>query len=451
MKGLFKKTVAGITVLTMVAAMGITALAHSEMDNMVFAGYDTTDPYNPNKIYNEIINGKYTNKQVLVPVTPIWSAEGYEGVYPYAGYNRMYLEGKAQSITVYNNLFPQWETRRKDYMWEIKAPYAIWERQQTKVDNKTWTWDFGNAAFNIPDEALKTKTNRNAKVLAIGMEKYGFGVYNNEGAALGYDELRMYNDFNLDAAAKWADAVANKLTVEKLSERDAETGRYIVTDEEIASYIPVVYTKYVTAKFNDKNNDGLQTKVVAEEYLKHMDEGWEWDYDSFGIAYDAEIEWTAPAFEMNAPYNYYQYLVINDIVFDGKDGKEVILRYTGGKASPKVEWKFVFFQHILDEFGNEIPQMYEAVQRKYVDGVAAVDEFGNPVYRVPELGDGNGYFKMNGNMIEYWGASLDNKTHTVLARFENWTGNLGGIIDGFVTGSINTEAVISAEAYKELP
>ena len=80
---------------------------------------------------------------------------------------------------------------------------------------------------------------------------------------------------------------------------------------------------------------------------------------------------------------------------------------------------------------------------------------GTDCVEVGELGifvlDGNGYFKMNGNMIEYWGASLDNKTHTVLARFENWTGNLGGIIDGFVTGSINTEAVVSAEAYKELP
>lgn len=173
MKGLFKKTAAGVISVALLASMGTAALAHSEMDNMVFAGYDTTDPENPNRIYNEVINGRYTNKQVLVPVTPEWRIEGYETAYPHAGYSRMYLDGKAQDITHFNNLFPQWETRNKDYMWEIvcdeNGNHMIWQRQQTKINNKTWQWDFGNDALGVPDSLVMQRTNRAAYVVKKGV------------------------------------------------------------------------------------------------------------------------------------------------------------------------------------------------------------------------------------------------------------------------------------------
>ena len=451
MKRLFKKLVACTAIITMVATMGITALAQSEMDNMVFAGFDTTDPYNPNKIYNEVINGKYTNKQVLVPVTPTWSAEGYESVYPYAGYSRMYLDGKKQDITCYNNLFPQWETRRRDYMWEIKAPYVIWERQQTKVNNKTWKWDFGNEAFNIPDSVVKTRTNRTAYVVDISMKEYGFGRYAKDGNRLDDNQQRMYSDFNVKAVTDWNNVRDNELTVEKLSKRNPETNQYIMSDDDIAKLIPVVYTKYITAKFNKTGNAGLTTKNVAEEYLLHMNDGWQWDSDSFEIRYDAEISWSKPCYEMAEPYNYYQYLIVNGIVMDGEDGKDKILRYTGGKASPKVEWRFAFFQNPKDSSGNIIENVYEAVERKYVDGVAAVDANNQPIYRIPTGEYGNTYFKLNGKMIEYW--VVDAQGHrTLLSKVENWTGNLGGLIDAYISGSLHcSSGTIPAQQYKKLP
>ncbi len=449
MKRFFKRIAAFVTITATVASMG-TVFAQTEMDNMRFAGYDLSNPNSPNKIYNEVINGKYTNKQVFVPVTSEWYAEGYESVYPYAGYSRMYIEGNRQDITAYNNLFPQWETRKQDYMWEIKAPYVIWERQQTKYMNETWKWDFGNEAFSIPDEILKTKTNRTAHVLDISMKPYGFGIYNTCGNFLSDDEMRMYSDFSVKAPKLWTDAVANVLTTENLSKRDAN-GRYEMTDAEIASVIPVVYSKYITAQFDTTGSKGRTTKNVASEYLKHMNDGWEWDFDSFGIRYDASISWTAPAYEMAEPYNYYQYLVINGVVMDGSCGKDRILRYTGGKASPSVTWKFAFFQNSIDESGNIDNSVYEVVERKYIDGVPAVDEYNQPIYRVPTGEYGNTYFKLNGNFIEKW-ITDDSGNKIKVATYENWGGSLGGLISGYISGTIYCgSGLVAPEQYKDLP
>lgn len=450
MNNLFKKAVSFVLVIASISSIGMVASAEAEMENMVLAGYDTTDPYNPNRIYNEVINGKYTNKQVLVPVTPTWKVEGYEDVYPYAGYSRMYLDGKAQGITAYNNLFPQWEERRQDYMWELKAPYYIWERQQTKVNNKTWKWDFGNAAFGIPDAVLKTKTSREAVVLDINWKDYGFGKYTNKGEVLSWAEQYMYDCFSVNAVAEW-EALKNwTLSPEALSMRDENTNQYCYSDAYIASQIPVVKSKYIKAKFNQKNNEGLQTKNVAGEFLVHMNDGWEWDADSFKIAYDAKIDWTNPTYEMAEPYNMYQYLIVNGVVLDGTNGKDRIFRYTGGKASPKVTWKFAFFQNAIDENGNIVEGVYEVVERKYVDGVAAVDKFNNPIYRVPTGEYGNTYFKLNGNQIEYWVVDNDGNK-TLLSKVDNWVGNLGGLIDAYANGSFKYTGTVAAEAYKTLP
>lgn len=449
MKRLFKKLVVCVTAVAMTASMSASVFAQTEMSNMVFAGYDTTDPYNPNKIYNEVIGGKYTNKQILVPVTPTWTVEGYESEYPYAGYSRMYLEGNAQDITAYNNLFPQWETRRRDYMWEIKAPYVIWERQQTKVNNKTWKWDFGNDAFNIPDSAVKTRTNRTAYVVDISMKEYGFGRYTKNGSPLSAAQQRMYSDFSVNAVSTWNNLLATAFTPESLSATD-EQNRYVLSDEEIAAMIPVVQSKYITAKFNASGNDGLTTKSVADEYLIHMDDGWQWDSDSFGTVATATVSWSAPYYEMAEPYNYYQYMIVNGVVLDGSNGKDRVYRYTGGKASPKITWKFAFFQNAKDASGKQIDNVYEVVERKYVDGIEAVDAYGNPIYRVPTGEYGNTYFVLNGKTIEYWVVDkAGNKT--LLGTAENWTGNLGGLIDAYMSGSIQYTGNLSAEQYKYLP
>lgn len=449
MNKFLKKAISFVTATAIIASVGTVAMAQSEMDNMVLAGYDLTDPSNPNRIYNEVIDGHYTNKQILVPVTPEWRTEGYESVYPYAGYSRMYLDGKKQNVTAYNNTFPQWEERRQDYMWELKAPYLIWERQQTKVNNKTWTWDFGNPSFGIPDDSLKTKTSRKAVVLNIEWSKYGFGKYANSGEVLTADEQTMYANFGVNAISTWNNLVATQFTPENLSKRNPDTNQYVMTDADIAALIPVVNSKYITAKFNSYNNEGLQTKNVAKEYLAHMYDGWAWDYDTFNITNNATVEWTAPAYEMAEPYNMYQYLIVNGVVLDGTNGKDRILRYTGGKASPDVTWKFAFFQNMVKD-GVICNGIYEVVEQKYVDGVAAVDANGNPIYRIPTGEYGNTFFKVNGNIIEYWVVDKAGN-QTLLATANNFAGNLGGLIDAYCNGSFHYIGSVPSEAYKMLP
>lgn len=470
MKRLFKQIIACVVVISMLAAMGITAFAHKEMDNMVFAGYNTVDPQNPYKVFNEVINGEYTNRQVMVPVEPTWSAEGYEAVYPYAGYSRMYLEGNAQDIIAYNNLFPQWETRRQDWMWQLDAPYYIWERQQTKVNNETWTWDFGNEAFNIPDSVLLTKTAKPAYVIDQGYEYYGFGLANEDYKPLTEEQQYMYKNFLVSVdpitdsvesdplifgnpetvysyvARKSALAHQVLSNVAALSEVD-ENGLHVITDEMIQEIIPVVYSKYVEAKFYEDSDKGYAKKVVADEYMKYMKDGWEWDeYDGLAVAHDANIYWTDPAYthEMEYPYNMYQYLVVNHFVFDGRDedgdgkaDRACYVRYTDGKVQPEIDWKLEFFQKATDEYGNEIPYLLEAVERKYVDGVAAVDGAGQPVYRFPaRFYDGNCYFKANGNTLEFWGVDNDGEGERILAIVENWTGAISSEINAFFSGSL---------------
>ena len=460
----FRKIVFGVLAISML--LSSMASAHTEMDNMVFAGYDTTNPYAPSKIYNEIIDGKYTNKQVLIPIEGFWKFAGYESAYPHAGYDVLYLEGNAQkNIVRYNSLFPQWETRRSDYEWELKRPHYVWERQQTKINNKKWEWDFGsddprgNSKFDIPDSALKTKTIKTAVNVSYSMENYGFGAFNNQGAYLSSSERDMYakffvgsaiNQWNVLTAASGSVAAASArklsdselisainsgalytyplLSVARLSAVDSN-GRYLVSDDDIKASIPVVKSEYITAQLNKAGN-GKQTKNVAAEYLAHNAEWKDWDFDkSFKIDYDASISWTKPAFESAEPYNQYQYLIINGVVLNGENGKAKILRYTNGIASPKVEWKFAFFQEKKDEAG-----VYEVVEQKFLNGSPAHDVNGALVYRIPAGKFGKTYFVTTGSTVQYW--VKDEEGHkTLLKETDKYAGNIGGYVEGYDTAS----------------
>ena len=367
MKGLFKKVVASALALTMVAAMGVTALAaHGEMDNMVFSHYDLQDPNNPTKVYYEVINGEYTNKKVYVPAKAEWSAEGFEGVYPYQGYDRLYIDGEKQPSTKYNGHFAQWDRKNSDYMWQVTSPYNVWERSMTNVEGKGWQWDFGNERLGIADASLLTKTDKLAVKVKQEYLPYGFGLYNNLGIFVSPEEAAMYDYFDLtfeyiDKAVDVKEYVAiieaaqyditSVLSVAKLSEKDPITNQYVWSDEDIVDAIPVVYSKYYTAKYNNINNDGLATKNMALEYL--LNPAWDWesekalgyeinrkieDYPHYNrVVYsecNATVEWAAPTYEKEYPHYMFQYLIVNGVELNGRDGKPAVLRYTGAKVIP---------------------------------------------------------------------------------------------------------------------
>lgn len=439
MKRFLKKALTG-TLAALMLASSVFA-ANGEMDNMVFVGYDVAmydavaidgndttiapDWDAPNKVYTEVIDGKYTGKTVLVPVAADWQFEGYEAVYPYAGYYRLYLEGNKQEITDYKGnagenegyVFPQWQTKRVDYMWQMSYPYTVWERQQTLVNNTTWTWDFGNDAWGILDSAVLVPTNKTATVVNVEWDKYGFGKYDNEGNLLNILEVAMYDYFEADAALVNLESLLNP---EVLSARDAK-GAYVLSDAEIAEMIPVVYSKNLTAKFNKVGDEGLTTKDIAVEWLANPAR-YEWTWDnavaefkcvsaackchnspvytakinstcdlaltnattvdacSFYVDYTtAKVEWSPVYYELAAPYKQYQYLIVDGVALDGSivEGgrRERVYRYTGGVATPKLEWRFAFYQAADGRY----------VEQRYVDGVPEVDFYGNPVYRVSEV------------------------------------------------------------------
>jgi len=424
--------------------------ANGEMDNMVFVGYDvamyadidaTIDGVNdpvapdwhaPKKVYKEVINGKETGKIVTVAVPFDWQFEGYEAVYPYAGYYRLYVEGNKLNITDYvgdlhqneGTVFAQWQTKRVDYMWQMAYPYTVWERQQTLVNGTNWTWDFGNPEWAIVDTAVLKPTNKKATITDVTWDTYGFGKYNNAGKLLKPEEIAMYDYFEVENALVNLEAVLN---VADLSARDAN-GKYVLSDAEIAAKIPVVFSKNITAKFNKEGTDGLTTKDIAVEWLAHSN--WaDWDNGiakftcnlpacgchnqivksakvanpcgyatctcenvlanattpdacSFYIDYTAaKIEWSPVYYELAAPYKQYQTLIVNGVALDGTADKEFVFRYTGGCATPVIEWKFAFYQAADGRY----------VEQRYVDGIPEVDAYGNGVYRISEPVHDNSY------------------------------------------------------------
>lgn len=103
-------------------------------------------------------------------------------------------------------------------------------------------------------------------------------------------------------------------------------------------------------------------------------------------------------YEMDEPYCYYQYLIVNGVATDGHNDTPRIFRYTGGKATPEVQWRYAFV---------EADYPYNIVEYKYIRGndgkmVQAFDASGCPVYRYPTGEHGNTYFKVTDTEVQCW-------------------------------------------------
>lgn len=435
MKIKVKKIAAVVCTTALVSS--ITAAASWE-----FAGYDTTMPDSYGKIYNEVIGGKYTSKTKLEPVAKEdvqWKFEGYELAFPHAGYERLYLEGNAQkNITRTVSSFPQWETRFKDFMWEVAGEHRIYQRQQTKINNKTWVWDFGKDAT---DEAkVFVPTTRNAKV-DVEFRPYGIAnldnngnyVYDVSGKVYNKEKHTLYKDFNAMPAAFNVTLDEKGNPTKEIAEGDffhssnlsrinGEDGSYAVSDWEIAQHIDIAESKFVTGpSFYGEN----PTKDVADMYYNVYNPAWAWDADTVRIRKSAEIGWTNPVYEMAEPYNYYQYLIVNGVVMDGRADTPRIWRYTNGKATPKVEWKYAFV---------EAAYPYNVVEYKYISDVngkmVQAYENGEAVYRYPTGEFGNYHIKVTDTEIQVW--IKDAKGDYMIDSVSRVNADFGGGYAGYV-------------------
>ena len=408
----------------------------------VDAGYDTTTPPNYYKIQNEVLYGELTSNQksVLIPEKDVvWKHEGYEISYPHIGYERLYLEGNSQQITRYDGLYPQWETRYRDFMWELCGDHTIWQRQQTKIPNIGWKWDFGNPALNVPDTEVFVPTNRTA-VVKDAFVPFGIGSYDLKGNYIAdkeeianlYSYLGSYDYKVLDKDNVYSQD--SFFSPSNLSKRD-ENGEFSVTDEMIANQLgTLILAKTVTGP---TYYGEPATRNVAEIYIDKFDEGasesWYWDNDI--VVYGKpSISWSAPKYEMKEPYYYYQYLNINGLTFDGRNDTPRIFRYLGhpdfadapiSKASPKVEWKYAF---------SEAKAPYDVIEVKYLDGKMAYDEeTGMPVYRTTDE-YANAYIKVTPTEIQLW--LKDSRGGDVkVDAISRIDANYGGYASGYTNGT----------------
>lgn len=431
-------------ILALVCAVSaLTATAASAQ--WQFAGYDTTNPPEYGKIYNEILNGKYTSKQKIEKLDPEaaeWKFEGYELQYPHAGYERLYLEGNAQkAITRKTSRFPQWETRFRDFMWEVCGDHRIYQRQQTKINNSYWAWDFGADAY---DESLVfVPTTRYAAVTdSFGL--YGIAnldpngnyvfdinnnVYNDEKYTLYADFGVMPKAFNvkLDEEGNPTKEIVDGdfFNAENLSRLDENTHEFAVSDWEIAQNLDIMKSKFVTGPSYYGENG---TKDVAAMYYANREYNWAWDADTVVNTHETEIGWTKPQYEMAEPYFYYQYLIVDGLVMDGRADTPRIYRRTGGKASPDIEWRYAFV---------EADYPFNVVEYKFIrdnDGkmVQAFDENGVPEFRYPSGEFGNSYFKVTDTEIQYW--IKDAKGDRMVESISRNDSDFGSWYEGYMNG-----------------
>lgn len=395
------------------AVLAVATLTTVASADWKFAGYDTTNPPAYGKIYNEVIGGNYTSKQKVDAVKDEdveWKFEGYELSYPHIGYERLYLEGNAQkAVTRLTNQFPQWEVRFADFMWEVSGEHRIYQRQQTKINNKYWAWDFGRDKDE--DKMVFVPTTRNAKV-SVDFKDYGIAnldcngkfVYDTNGNVYNDEKYTLYSDFVMPSPFNVEKDENGDITKQiasgdffhsdNLSAIDAD-GHYAVSDWDIAQRLDIVQSKFVTGP-SYYGESG--TKDAAAMYYRNKDYGWQWDDDTIKITHEPKIEWTKPMYEMDEPYCYYQYLIVNGIAMDGHNDTPRIFRYTGGKATPEVQWKYAFV---------EADYPYNIVEYKYIRGndgkmVQAFDASGCPVYRYPTGEHGNTYFKVTDTEVQCW-------------------------------------------------
>lgn len=437
-----KSLIAGV--ICLVIAFGSLSVSAEWID----AGYDTTNPPNYYKIQNEVLYGKLTSnqKEVLLPNDQVeWRNEGFELSYPHAGYERLYLEGNRQVITRYNGVYPQWETRYRDFMWELCGNHRIWERQQTKIPNLGWRWDFGNEALGVSDYEVFVPTGRFANV-KDSFTPFGIGSYDLDGNYIAdKPEIKALYSYLGTNEYKMLDRVSelDKSTVDpffsedNLSARDVNTGEFLVSDREIMEKLSraFIVAKNVTGP---TYSGEPATKNVAEVFINKFDEGvaetWQWDDDIVKYATPA-ISWGAPQYEMAEPYYYYQYLIINGLTFDGRNDTPRIFRYLGhpeftpdlpvSKAMPKVEWKYAF---------SEADKPYNVIEVKYLDGKMAYDEnTGLPYYRT--TGEfGNMYTKVTDNEIQWW-VKDERGGDKMIYSICRTDANYGGFATGYTNGN----------------
>ena len=160
-----------------------------------------------------------------------------------------------------------------------------------------------------------------------------------------------------------------------------------------------------------------------------------------------EIDWTAPDYEFDEDYNYYQCLIVNGIVFDGTKDTPRVIRHTGGKATPKVEWKYTTWKELNDRFNvalfADLIGVTDVVEWKYVNGQPAYEN-GIPVLRVPTGEYAKCFIKITDSHVELWRETIYGEELAVQYPIQDApAGNYAGFAPGAVWTEMPADADVS--------
>lgn len=369
-------------------------------NSWVFSGFSTNDYNIATGIYDKIwyevdSHGIPTGNQKLdgVAKTIEWRHDFYERDYPHNEVVRLYLDGEKTSVTKDSGALADWETKFEPEMWEVQYPYRIYERLKSNVPGIGWHPNTLEHRGLTQNDLFKY-LGKNEPVTQT-YEYFGFGPYriiNKD--TIASDEYRpglaqaLYNGFYWYDGAK--DLNGNYIvdssallddfgidytfpfdvsSVDMLSAKYSD-GSYVMSNEDISNQIKVFKSEYLVGK--DYVNGGNQKIDTATYYTKTEDASM---FNANFIKdcskdHPAQVTWTNEMNEKEFPYRQYQFMVVDGVICDGRyigvdaEGNKLYLpyvyRYTGGNASPNVEWAYAFVEEAYP---------HEVYFEKILDGV----------------------------------------------------------------------------------
>lgn len=261
----------------------------------------------------------------------------YESAYPHCGVYEVTDSATGQvSYRIDSTHLAPWESHFMPYRWETRLPYLIWEKRFSNLPGIGW----------VEQEIYPQMNVTEGDIFRIGgcerVEKtyrlFGFWGFRIVGENRVAPAKAVYDTYPVKPALPDLEF----FSPENLSKKD-KLGNYLISDNAIASRIPLFDSAYLTGRNYAKG--GTMTIDVADEILKGADP-MEFDPSVLQPSRQKhEIRWELTS-EQQPPYRQLEVLCLNGILLDGRTENGVklpfIYRYNGKVG--KVEKEPVLYQ-----------------------------------------------------------------------------------------------------------
>ena len=331
-------------------------------------------------------------------ITPVFAEEikqfaYYENAYPHcAVYEVTNQETGTVSYQVNTQEKAPWDSRFMPYRWETKYPYFIWDKRFTNLPDAGWVEQNVYPQMNVTEN----------DIFRLGMLEPVEKHYQ----PFGYYGIRIVGENRVADGKKAFATYPGKipvpdwdlLTPENLSRMDS-TGKYLVSDEQIAAQFPLFDSAYLTGRNYAKGT--TLTIDAAQEIMDGADPG-RFDPSVLQPSWkERSVSWQLRS-ENEPPYRQYEVLCLDSILLDGRKENGVILpniyRYNGkyGEVAETVSTYrsariYVFTYHWISEdplnWGD-----YTITKKQFRDDIRYLYENGFHFTTMSELYQMNGTY-----------------------------------------------------------